>query len=96
MTLRSGAPGKIQSSDLSEHSKALRAMDQARAHFFEGRSWSAVQAQRSTALNFAVARPMRSASWFESIATPAPVKTIRRFSMDRLAMLDDFEVGGAW
>jgi len=36
------------------------------------------------------------ASWFESNATPAQVKTIRRFSMDRLAMLDDFEVGGAW
>jgi putative transposase len=36
--------------------------------------------------------PWCSAAWFERTATPAQVKTIYRFKIDQLRILDDFEV----
>jgi putative transposase len=40
--------------------------------------------------------PWCSAGWFERTARPAQVKTIYGFKIDRLNVLDDYEVGLDW
>jgi putative transposase len=40
--------------------------------------------------------PWCSAAWFERTASPAMVKTIYRFKIDRLSLRDDFEVDPEW
>ncbi len=41
--------------------------------------------------------PWGSARWFEGVATPAQVKTIYSFKVDRLQVQDDYEVtAGNW
>ena len=40
--------------------------------------------------------PWCSAAWFERTASPAMVKSIYRFKMDRIAVADDFETSVDW
>jgi putative transposase len=40
--------------------------------------------------------PWCSAPWFERTATPAQIKTIYRFKIERLNVPDDFEVASDW
>jgi len=40
--------------------------------------------------------PWCSARWFERAASPAMVKSIYRFKIDRLPIPDDFELNGEW
>ena len=40
--------------------------------------------------------PWCSAAWLERTASPAMVKSIYRFKIDRLAVADEFEVSADW
>jgi putative transposase len=40
--------------------------------------------------------PWSSAGWFERTARPAQVKTIYGFKIDKLKVLDDYDVAGEW
>jgi len=40
--------------------------------------------------------PWCSAAWFERTSTPAQVKTIYRFKIDKLQIHDDYEVASEW
>jgi hypothetical protein len=40
--------------------------------------------------------PWCSAAWFERTATPAQVKTIYRFKIDKLNVYDDYDVAMEW
>ncbi len=40
--------------------------------------------------------PFCSARWFERVATPAQVRSIYRFKVDKVAVFDEFEPGRDW
>jgi putative transposase len=40
--------------------------------------------------------PWCSAAWFERTASPAMVKSIYRFKLDKISVADDFEIGAEW